>query len=65
LTNIVHRKVYKIARNFGATFRNFWCKFCYKFCATFGFFECNFLGGLCIEFTALQIHRFCWNSTCE
>jgi len=42
LTNILHRKICKIARNCSDFLRIL----CYKFRATFVFFERNFLGGL-------------------
>jgi len=46
LTNILHPKMCKIARNFGATFPNFLRSFCHKFNATFGFLSATFWGGL-------------------
>jgi len=48
LTNILHQKICKFARSFGATFPIFLRNFCHIFRATFGFFERNFLGGLAI-----------------
>ena len=49
--NILHPKMYKIARNFSATFPNFLRNFCHKVSTTFGFFERNFLRGLKNETT--------------
>jgi len=46
MTNILHQKIFKFARSFGATFPIFSRNFCHIFRATFGFFERNFLGGL-------------------
>jgi len=33
-SNILHPKMCKIVRNFGATFANFWRNFCHKLSAT-------------------------------
>jgi len=44
LTNILHQKICKFVRSFGATFLIFLRNFCHIFRTTFGFFERNFLG---------------------